>query len=95
MRCIYIIRENKINLSPNGKLESVSKSILDSNEENYERPGKIINQHLAALTKSGDFKLNECLWESYDYILVNVEAWDYFKRWYGYDIEIIYNDEEE
>ena len=54
----------------------------------------ILNKDLSTLSKSGEYKLNKWLWESYDYVLVSVDAWDYFKRWYGYDIEIIYKDDE-
>ena len=38
---------------------------------------------------NGEYTLKQHCWESYDYILVNIHAWDYFKRWYGYDFEII------
>ena len=66
---------------------SVKTENMDSSDNLYDKPGWIINSSIAHFTKMGAFELNNFSCESYDYIVIDAQIWEYLKHWYGYDIE--------
>ena len=68
---------------------------MNTTEDLYERPGKIENIDLAQLNSQNEYELIPNVWEAYDYVVVDINVWDHFKRWYGYDVEIVLENEKE
>ncbi|CAI2363580.1 unnamed protein product [Moneuplotes crassus] len=68
---------------------TASDYIVQMNTEDlYEKPENICNKKIAELDEKGEFQIKSDCCESYDYVLVNINIWDYLKRWYDYDIEV-------
>jgi len=55
------------------------------------KPGKIFNRNLMYFDEDSLLKFNKNSEEGKDYFLVDSQTWKFFKKWYGCDMEAIYD----
>lgn len=73
---------------PNPNLErpvdrSKRKRKIITLQKLMDKPGKIFNRNLMYFDENAKLKLRTDIVEGTDYFLVDSQAWNYFKKWYG------------
>jgi len=70
---------------------SIERRKIISMDQLIWKPGKIFNRNLMYFDEDSLLKFNKNSEEGKDYFLVDSQTWKFFKKWYGCDMEAIYD----